>query len=226
MSRPLDGWTIVFDLDGTLVESAPHLLAALNRTLAASGLAPVALPVIRTMIGEGARAMIRKGFAHHGQAIDGTELDAAWEIFITHYRANIAVDSYLFEGVEEALDTLSIHGATLAVATNKSQSLADDVLRALGIHERFAAIRGPDAVSEKKPSALHLTETIAAAGGIKNRAIMIGDSVTDEKAAHNAGLPFIFVPFGYESAGLDDITAHSVIHHFSEISDVVLAIAA
>lgn len=222
----LNGWTIVFDLDGTLVESAPDLLGALNHCLAREHIPPVALADIRTMIGQGAKAMITEGLRRAGKPEPTPDhMDRLWHDFIDYYRAHIADESHVFAGAIDALDALEAHGARLAVCTNKTQALADQVLSELVLAERFRAIVGADSVRDRKPHGGHILATVNAAGGDATRAIMVGDSRTDERAARNAGLPFIFVPFGYEDASADEIQADGVVNHYSELLRCVLALA-
>lgn len=223
-SGVLSGWTIVFDLDGTLVESAPDLLNALNHTIAPLGLAPVDLTSIRTMIGHGAKAMIRTALEQNGRDPALENVDALWGTFLAHYQGNIAVDSHAFDGVETALQIVKGEGAILSVCTNKTQVLSDQLLVALGLGQWFESVVGADSVPAKKPDGGHILEAIARAGGQRDRAIMIGDSRTDEKAAQNAGLPFIFVPFGYEAAPAEHISKAAVLHHYSDLLDCVLAV--
>mgnify|MGYP001801113472 CR=1 FL=1 len=226
MQDRLKGWTIVFDLDGTLVETAPDLLGALNHTLGRAGLAPVELSVIHIMIGDGAKAMIAMGFGFHGQSVDDIAMEDHWNVFIAHYRDNVVVDSFLYDGVVEAMEALDAEGATLAVCTNKQQVLAERVLTEIGIADRFAAIVGADSVPNRKPDPGHIVEAVIRSGGDPSRAVMIGDSRTDEKAARNAGLPFLFVPFGYEAAPADEIDAVAIVHHYSELLRSVMAATA
>lgn len=213
----------MFDLDGTLVESAPDLLNALNHVVEPLGLEPVTLPSIRTMIGQGAKAMILAALEKNGRDPLSVDLEALWSSFLAHYRENIAVDSYVFDGVETALAALRQEGARLAVCTNKTQALSDQLLVALGLDDFFDSVVGSDSVPAKKPDGGHIIQTVREAGGSADRAVMVGDSRTDEKAALNAGLPFIFVPFGYEVAPVDQITKVSVVHHYSELVDCVRA---
>jgi len=224
-SQGLDGWTIVFDLDGTLVESAPDLLVALNHVVSGHGVEPVRLEEIRTMIGHGAKAMIRHALASNQRPVEDGEIDRMWREFLDFYSANIAVQSYVFEGVTTALDELSQRGARLSVCTNKTQALSDQLLEELELRGRFQAIVGADAVPSKKPDGGHVTAAVERAGGRMDKSIMVGDSRTDEKAALNAGLPFIFVPFGYEAAPVEDIRCSSVLHHYSELVERVLGLA-
>lgn len=225
-SRHFDGWTLVFDLDGTLVDSAPDLLAALNHTLAGIEVAPVQLGDIRTMIGHGAKAMIRTALSDAGRPHTDTDLTALWSVFIEYYKEHIAVDTRPFDGVSHALNELADAGATLAVCTNKTQALSEQVLDALGLSHHFRAIVGADSVPRKKPDGDHILRTIARAEGSVSRAIMIGDSRTDERAARSAGLPFVFVPFGYEAEPADAMSADAIISCYSELVSVLSALAA
>lgn len=220
-SKPLAGWTIVFDLDGTLVNTAPDLLRALNHVLRTAQLEPVALSTIENMVGHGAKAMLKRGMEHQGANPDDHDIDALFDDFLAHYSDNICVDSYPFEGVIEVLDTLKAQGAILAVCTNKLVALAVQLLDELKLSEKFDAILGADSVPNKKPNGDHIIQTVKSAGGQANRAIMVGDSRTDERAARNAGLPFIFVPFGYESETVEQIGADAVVTHYSEFLSIL-----
>ncbi|WP_034799107.1 phosphoglycolate phosphatase [Hyphomonas beringensis] len=217
MRGQFEGYTIVFDLDGTLVNTAPDLLEALNHVLTRAKFAPVTLEAIATMIGHGARAMIVKGMENQGYSPAGEELNQYFADFLEYYAAHISDHSHPFEGVEAALDTLAEQGAVLAVCTNKKQHLSDQLLTALGLAERFQAIVGADSVPASKPDGDHILRAVKAAGGRTDRAIMVGDSRTDERAARNAGLPFVFVPFGYEEETPDQIGPDVVVDHYSDL---------
>lgn len=217
MTKPFDGWTIVFDLDGTLVNTAPDLLEALNHVLTRAGLTPIPLDTIETMIGHGARAMIVKGLQANGVTPSEEDLDALLDQFLEYYAANIADHSHPFDGAVDALRALSGLGATLAVCTNKKQALTDQLLNELGLTEHFAAIVGADSVPNRKPDGDHILRTISAANGTAGQSVMVGDSRTDERAARNAGLPFIFVPFGYEEETPEQLRPDIVLEHYSEL---------
>ena len=193
----LEGWTVVFDLDGTLVDTAPDLHAALNYSLDRAGYQTVPFDSIRDMIGQGAKAMIRKGIAFQDGSISDEELEPLWEEFLAYYRDHISDHSASFPGMLETLDFIDQEGGISCVCTNKTQALAEELLSSLGLTDRFTAIVGADAVPNKKPDGDHIVRTIAAAKGETLRSIMIGDSQTDERAAWNARLPFVFVSFGY-----------------------------
>ena len=227
MSFDFSGWTLVFDLDGTLVETAPDLHAALNHTLAHKGLAPVTLDTIRMMIGDGAKAMIRKGLTFHQAPIDQAEIDETLRpIFLDYYSAHITRLSTPFEDSMSCLSALQQDGATLAVCTNKAQGLAEQVLSGLQMDRQFKAIVGGDELPVKKPDAHHLFETIARSGGNPARAIMVGDSQTDEKAARNAGLPFVFVSFGYGTLSSQPYERLRSIDHWRDMQQALSQLAA
>jgi phosphoglycolate phosphatase len=213
----LAGSTIAFDLDGTLVESAPDLVATLNVLLAREGIAPLPLSQARDMIGQGARSLLAKGFEASGADIAEPRLSVLFDRFIAHYREHIADESYVFPGVTDALDVLSGAGAKLVVCTNKQTDLSVALLEALGIAHRFAAIVGPDAALAAKPDARHLIVAIEAGGGSPERAIMVGDSVSDAGAARAAGVPLILVSFGYTPVPARELGADVLIDHFDDL---------
>jgi phosphoglycolate phosphatase len=218
MAAPeFEGWTILFDLDGTLVDTAPDLLGALNHVLGHLGLAPVPLSEVAEMMGHGARAMIEKGVSTRGAVLTATEMDAAFERFIAHYVDHIAVHSRPFDGAVAALEQLRSLGAKLTVCTNKRQDLSERLLGALDLTGHFDLVVGADRVSQRKPSAAHPLETIAAAGGDPAMSLFVGDSRTDERAARNAGLPFVFVTFGYEAETVEAIAADVAISHYDQL---------
>ena len=211
------GWTIAFDLDGTLVDTAPDLLGALNHVLTEASLAPVDLPTVATLIGHGARAMMERGFGVHGVTLPAADMDAAFDRFIAYYIENIAAHSRPFDGCPQALDDLLDAGAKLCVCTNKRQDLSERLIGELGLTSRFAAILGADRATNRKPHQDHVFEAVRAAGGEPARALFVGDSRTDERAARNAGLPFVFVTFGYEAETVEAIAPDVMIGHYSEL---------
>ena len=213
----LDGATIVFDLDGTLVDSAPDLAGALNALLAAEGLGPVSLATARAMIGHGARALLASGFAAAGRPLGESELTALFPAFIEQYRAQIADLSAPFPGVPAALDALARAGARLAVCTNKRTDLSLELLAAVGLADRFAAVVGPDRAPAAKPDPRHLLAAIEAAGGRMERSIMVGDSVSDAMAARAACVPLVLVDFGYSNTPARDLAADVLIDHFNQL---------
>ena len=214
---PLASATIVFDLDGTLVDTAPDLVSTLNLLLAREGIAALPLSDARDMIGHGARALIARGFAAAGAPLDERKLSALFVDFIDHYLAHIADESRPFPGVLAAMDTLAAEGARLAVCTNKRTDLSVALLDALDLTRRFAAIVGADAAPAPKPAAAHLITTIERAGGRVERAVMVGDSASDAGAARAAGVPLVLVSFGYTDTPARELGADVLIDHFGDL---------
>ncbi|MFV0297083.1 MAG: phosphoglycolate phosphatase [Hyphomicrobiaceae bacterium] len=213
----LNDLTVVFDLDGTLVETAPDLIRAVNHILESQGLAAVEPALIRPSISFGGRAMIQRALDLHGVTASPTEVDALFDMFIAHYSANISVDSHPFPGLIAALDVLQSRGARLAVCTNKREVHSRDLLEQLGLASLFAAIAGRDTFEVHKPHPEHLLGVIRLANGNPARGIMIGDSETDIRTARAAGLPVIAVPFGYTDTPVDQLGPDAVISHYDEL---------
>jgi phosphoglycolate phosphatase len=240
--------TIVFDLDGTLVDTAPDLIATLNTILAREGLPPVAFEAARNMVGGGARAMIERGLAAAAcvpSAASGggspslpsparggglgwgtAEVERLCGQFIEHYAAHIADHSRPFPGVEVALDELARAGCRLAVCTNKLEWLSLRLLRALGLADRFAAICGADTFGVQKPAAAILHGTVARAGGHPDFAVMVGDSITDIAVARAAGMAVVAVDFGYSETPVAELGPDRIVSSFERLPAVVFALLA
>jgi phosphoglycolate phosphatase len=212
---------IVFDLDGTLVDTAPDLITALNHVLAREGLHPVPLASARNLIGAGARKLIERGLELEGRAVTVGDLNRMTADFIEFYAAHIADASRPFEGLEAALDELASHGHRLAVCTNKLESLSRRLLDALGLTDRFAAICGADTFGVSKPDPAILRQTVAKAGGAVNSSIMVGDSGNDIGVARRAGMPVIAVSFGYTDVPIAELKPDRLIHHMRDLAEAV-----
>lgn len=206
--------TIVFDLDGTLVDTAPDLTNALNDVLTRRGHAAVSAETIRACVGHGARIMIEEALR---RASAEDDVDTMLAAFLVHYEANIAAESRPFPGAVAALDSLAAQGATLAVCTNKREHSSRRLLQALRIDHYFSAIAGRDTFPVSKPDPGHLTGVIALAGGKPSRAVMVGDSDIDLRAAKAASVPAILVSFGYAASPLEALAPDAVIDHFDEL---------
>lgn len=215
------GLTVVFDLDGTLVETAPDLIAATNHVMSLAGVGAVAASAIRAHISFGARAMIVAGLALHKQELPAAEVDRLLARFLEHYAANIAAHSHAYPGLEAALDALADRGARLAVCTNKQEALSRQLLEALGLVRRFQGLAGRDTFPVCKPDPEHLRGAIRLAGGDVTNAIMVGDSDTDIRTARAAGLPVIAVPFGYTDVPVDRLGPDVVIDHYDDLVPAV-----
>ncbi|MGE0741858.1 MAG: phosphoglycolate phosphatase [Hyphomonadaceae bacterium] len=210
--------TLVFDLDGTLVDSAPDLVRALNQTMDLEGLPRARLETVRLMVGQGARVLIERSAALHGVTFSADRLDTLMREFIGFYRADIARESRVFPGVTDALDQLAALGAKFAVCTNKRTDLSVQLLDALKLSDRFSAIVGADAVTDKKPHPEHYRATVARAGGTVRRSVMVGDTIADVGAARAAGAPVIAVSFGYCDIGAEKLGADVLIHHYRDLA--------
>jgi phosphoglycolate phosphatase len=217
--------TVVFDLDGTLVDTAPDLIETLNVVLAREGLTPVGYEEARNMIGGGARRMIESGLQYRGHTLSAGEVDRMLTAFITYYAAHIADHSRAFPGLDAALDRLAERGCRLAVCTNKLERLSRQLLDALGLAPRFAAICGQDTFGIQKPDPEILRRTIRAAGGEAQRAVMVGDSGTDIATARAAGVPIVAVDFGYSETPVQSLGPDLLISHFDDLAAAVLELA-
>ncbi len=209
----LDGATIAFDLDGTLVESAPDLIAAVNSVLMAEHLTPLAYNEARPFISRGARWLLQRGLSANQTPVPA----ALFERFLHYYSAHIADESRPFPGVIDALKMLKAAGAKLVVCTNKPTDLSHRLLTQLGMAELFDGVVGIDAVTAAKPDAAHLIEAVQAVGGDLARTIMVGDADPDAGAARAAGTPLILVDFGYSEIPAAELAPDILLHDFDDL---------
>jgi phosphoglycolate phosphatase len=214
----MTGPLLVLDLDGTLVDTAPDLLATLDRVLDEAGYAIVPPDSARGMIGHGARRMIERALAVQGLAVAAEELEALYRRFLVHYEAHIADESRPYPGAVEALDRFAASGWRFAICTNKHERMSRLLLRALGLEARFAAIAGGDTFAASKPDPGHLLATIARAGHRRGDAIMVGDGRTDIDAARAARVPVVGVTFGYTPVPMRELRPDLLIDRFDELS--------
>jgi phosphoglycolate phosphatase len=213
--------TIVFDLDGTLIDTAPDLVDTLNVIFAREGLPPVPYDTARNLIGGGARMMIARGVEAVGRVFSPAKLEQLFADFIAYYSEHIADRSRPFPGLIDALDTLENDGWRFAVCTNKLERLSVKLLVQLGLAERFAAICGQDTFGVQKPDPEVLRRTVAAADGKLQNAVMIGDSLTDIRTARAAGVPVIAVDFGYTERPVAEFGPDRIISRFAQLPAAV-----
>lgn len=206
----------IFDLDGTLVDTAPDLLAALNAVMTGRGLSPVAPETLRHMVGFGARSLIAQAFSAAGVVLSERELPVLVDDYIAHYRENIAAESRPFPGVEQTLAQLSGE-ARLGVLTNKQQELADLLMPVMKLDRFFGAIHGTGRMSFAKPDARVFHHVVDDLGGPGAGAVMIGDSATDVATARAAGVPAILVSYGYTPVPAHELGGDAVTDDFREI---------
>jgi phosphoglycolate phosphatase len=209
--------TIVFDLDGTLVDTAPDLINALNFVLNREGLPAVPMKSARNMIGAGARKLLERGLEVDGRHVSPGDLDRLTNDFIDYYAAHIADESRPFEGLEGALDNLSARGYRFAVCTNKLEWLSKLLLDELGLSSRFSAICGADTFGVSKPDPAILQQTVARAGGHLATTVMVGDAGTDVGVARRANVPVVGVDFGYTDVPMVDLKPDRLIGHMRDL---------
>ncbi len=208
----------VFDLDGTLVDTAPDLLDSLNHCLIHAGLDAAEPISLKRFVGQGGRVMITRAAEAQQKLLNDSEIDRMLEMFLTHYAANMPGKSTPYPGVVEAIDGFSAQGYRIAICTNKFQHLSIRLIEGLGLSDKFAAICGCDRFEFRKPDPRHLTETILAAGGDPAISIMIGDSRTDIDTAIAAGIPVVAVDWGYTDQHVSHFQPTTIISHFRELT--------
>ncbi|WP_421737272.1 HAD-IA family hydrolase [Caulobacter sp.] len=215
--QALNGATIAFDLDGTLVDTAPDLVGALNMILAEEGFPALPFDEVRLMVGRGARALLERGFAAAGQPLDALTAPKLVERFIAVYLDRIAQESAPFPGVVETLAHLRTAGARLVVCTNKLTNLSVALLDALDLLSAFDAVIGADRSPAAKPDPVHVLTAIQAVGGDPRRAVMVGDSINDALVAVRAKVPALLVSFGYTEDPVETLGGDLVIHSFLDV---------
>lgn len=216
--------TIIFDLDGTLIDTAPDLVETLNVILQREGYAAIPFDRARNAIGGGAKKLLEYGFTHQGAAIAPDRLDRLYADYLQHYSDHLADRSRPFPGLERALDDLTAKGFRLAVCTNKLEWLSVRLLDQLKLRHRFAAICGQDTFKIAKPNPEILRRTIAAAGGDPACAVMVGDSITDIATARAANIPVVAVDFGYTDTPVVLLKPDRVISTFDALPATIDAL--
>ena len=212
---------VVFDLDGTLIDSAPDMHRAVNLMLADMGCPPLSLPEIRTMVGDGASALIARALAaRQGVTADPTKALAQ---FLEHYEENPTACTPTFPGVPETLERLQAIGLTLAICTNKPTRLTHMILERLGINRFFVRVIAGDTLPFRKPDPRALIEVLNVFGTPPAAAIMVGDSEVDAATAHAANVPFVLMTYGYHRGPIDGISSIATLDHFAELATLLHA---
>lgn len=210
--------TIVFDLDGTLVDTAPDLLDSLNHALLSAGMPGVDPVAHRSHVGFGGRVMIERAFLAQRRELAPEQLQDLLDVFLDHYGAQMPGKSAPFPGALDAIAAFREAGYLLAICTNKTERLAKRLMQAMALEDVFAAICGADTFGFRKPDPRHLTETIRLAGGTPSNSIMVGDSRIDIDTAKAAGIPVVAVDFGYTDRHVREFEPSVVISHFDELT--------
>lgn len=218
MRHSLNPPLIIFDLDGTLVDTAVDIVDSLNFTIAKHQLAPVTYSDLHHIVGQGGRIAIRRAFALRNRPLPEDELEVLYDAFIKFYLEKIPGRSQPYPGVVDMLKALSASGFTLAVCTNKTEALARPLLERLGLTSFFSAITCADTFPWRKPDPRHITSTIDLAHGDIARSIMVGDSINDIAAAKSAGIASIGVPFGYTDVPMEQLEPTVLIQSFAELT--------
>jgi phosphoglycolate phosphatase len=220
-----NGLTVIFDLDGTLADTAPDLLAALNHTLEDLTDDFLTLDHARAMVGQGALALIKDGMAHLGLTERDADVGALLDKFLVYYYDNVANTSKLFPGIEALLPRYLEAGVRLGVCTNKLEKPSRKLLRELGVHDHFHTIVGRDTLSTSKPDPKTLIQTVERVGGSLKRTVFLGDSITDVNTAKAAGVPCILVSFGYTLTPVQELGGDVIIDHFDELDEAIAALS-
>ncbi|MEM8540078.1 MAG: phosphoglycolate phosphatase [Pseudomonadota bacterium] len=213
-----DSPLIVFDLDGTLIDTAPDLLESLNHVIMSDGLPPVDQQKLRKFVGFGGRVMIQNAYEDAEKHLEDQKLDHLLEDFIAHYASNMPGQSKPYPGLLDALDTLQEAGCNFAICTNKTKTLSKQLIEALELTHRFNANCGQDTFPVRKPHPDHLLKTIEMAGGNRENAVMIGDTPTDFSTAKAASIPLIAVDFGYCDEPVSIYEPDKIISHYDELT--------
>jgi phosphoglycolate phosphatase len=212
---------VVFDLDGTLIDSAPDMHRAVNLMLADLGCAPLTLPEIRTMVGDGASALIARALA--ARQCVSADPTRALATFLQHYEEEPTTHTRPFPGVSETLERLQATGLTLAICTNKPGRLTQMILERLEIEPFFERILAGDSMPFRKPDPRALMEVINTFGTDKAATIMVGDSEVDAATAQAASVPFVLMTYGYHRGPIADISSIATLDHFGELATLLHA---
>jgi phosphoglycolate phosphatase len=212
---------VIFDLDGTLVDTAPDLMAATNHVLSLLKRRPITMPEVRSFVGRGARVLIERGVAATGDAIDEASLTYYHAEFLRHYEGHTADRSEIFPGVVALLKRLAHSGIKAGVCTNKPEGLSHQLLDALDLSRFFGAVIGPDTIGIGKPNAAPYLEAVKRLGVEPQHSVMVGDSEVDVLTARAAGVPVIAVTFGYTPKPVAEYGPDYLVSHFDEIWDIV-----
>ncbi len=218
---PIAPLALVLDLDGTLVDSLPDLVASLSHTLRIHGRPGVNRAQLRSMLGDGAELLVQRAFAATGNSGTAGERSLFLVDFLAHYQAHSADHSRCFEGVRETLAQLRADGHKLGVCSNKPHQACLDLVAAMGLGDAVDAVLGGDALPQRKPDPEHLWATVRAMDAQGRPVVMVGDSAPDARVAQNAGVPFVLAAYGYHRVPLDQLPSDAVIGRFDELPGVL-----
>ncbi len=212
---------ILFDLDGTIADTALDLAATLNHLLTIAGRDIIEPSLVRNMVGQGAKALIIKGFSHTGKTPDDQEIEALFDQYLDYYMNHIADETVLFPGAKKLLDSIHAHEIPMAICTNKNIELTHALLKEMNIDDYFSAVTCGDSFPYKKPDPRHLFSTCELMNADPDRAIMVGDSINDIDAGKAAKMITVGVSFGYTETPVHELGPDIIIDHFDEFTAAV-----
>ena len=218
--------TVIYDLDGTLIDSAKDMQVAVSRVLADHGLPPVTEDDLRNYMGQGSKVTMGKAFAKFGRTLDDASLSAATAEFVRYYEADPVSHTVAFDGVAAVVARFAGLGLKQGVCTNKFERPSRMILEHLRLMPPIAAVAGADTFPVRKPDPRHILMLIERLGSSPDRAVMVGDSVHDVAAAHAAGLPAVLVSWGYTDTPASELGAEAVIERFDALPQALEQIAA
>jgi len=208
---------VIFDLDGTLIDSAPDITVAVNKLLTRYGRPTIGVEQVRGMVGDGAPILLRRAFAATGAGIDPAAAPEVYDTFLDYYENQPSSPDSIFPGVPETLDLLLKRGLRLGLCTNKPERVTTEVLAQLDLARFFQAVAGGDTLSVRKPDGGHVAWVMEQLGAGAGSAVMVGDNHNDIAAARGAGIPVIAVSYGYPHIPTAEMGADAIIDHFTEL---------
>ena len=218
--------TVIYDLDGTLIDSARDMCVAVSSVLADHGLPPISDEEARLFMGEGSKMTMRRAFAKNGRTLDDAQASAVTREFVRYYEQDPVRYTTAFDGVAEVVKRLDRLGLKQGVCTNKFEKSARMILIGLKLMPPIADVAGADTFAVRKPDPGHILQLIDKIGGDRERAVMVGDSIHDVEAAHAGGLPAVLVSWGYTDKPAGELGADAVIDHFAALPEALERIAA
>ncbi|UEM22124.1 phosphoglycolate phosphatase [Skermanella mucosa] len=216
---------VIFDLDGTLIDSATDITAAVNKLLDKYERPPVTVEQIRVMVGDGAPILLRRVFEATGTSLDPDRTPQIYADFLEFYEKQPASPDSIFPGVPETLDLLLERGLKLGLCTNKPERVTREVLVQLDLGRYFGSVAGGDTLPVRKPDGGHVTWIMDRLGVTGGAAVMVGDNHNDVAAARGAGIPVVAVSYGYPHVPTEEMGADAIIDHFTELPAVLDGLA-
>lgn len=222
MSKP--PFAVVFDLDGTLIDTAPDLLSAVNAVLVAEGRKPLPLETLRHLVGHGAKVMLDHAMLETGDGVPPERAAELVDNFLNHYRGNIAAASVPFPGVEDVLRGFQKEGVAMGICSNKPHDMTELLLNEVGLTHFFGSIHGAGRTAKNKPDPMHLNAVIQELGADKAHTVMVGDSMPDVAVARAVGVPVIVMSYGYTPTPTHELGADAVTGDFRQVPGLVEAL--